>query len=343
MRPPDFWKRTDAAARLTSAILAPLGWAYGGTVAYRARHARPFRSRAKVICVGNLMVGGTGKTPIALEIGRLLLARGSQTVFLTRGYRGRVRRPRFVAASDSYSDVGDEALLLAAVAPVIVARDRAAGARLADEQGFDVIVMDDGHQNFSLAKDLSLVVIGSGFGNNRMLPAGPLRETVAQGLKRADAIVVTGEGPSPVNASLPLIESHLVPIGEVPWPGKRVVAFAGIANPERFFALLTELGASVIEGRAFADHHPFSPSEIAQLKSRARAETALLVTTEKDFVRLSPQQREGVEQLHVRAEFKQSEVIARLLDQVAVVGTYKSDQDLGGSLVRVERDGSSRT
>jgi tetraacyldisaccharide 4'-kinase len=316
MRPPDFWQRTDVAARLTSAILAPLGWVYGASVAYRAKHARPFRPRAKVICIGNLTAGGTGKTPIALEIARLLLARGSRTVFLTRGYGGRVRGPHFVAASDRFPDVGDEALLLAAVAPVIVAPNRAAGARLADEQGFDVIVMDDGHQNFSLAKDLSFVVIGAGFGNNRMLPAGPLREPVAQGLKRADAIVVTGNAPSSVNASLPLIESHLVPTGEVPWPGKRVIAFAGIANPERFFSLLTNLGANVIEVRAFGDHHRYSAKEIGQLMSRAYAENAVLVTTEKDFVRLSPKQREGIERLCVRVEFKQPEVMARLLDQL---------------------------
>lgn len=339
MRPPDFWARSDAAARLTSAILAPLGRIYGASVAYRAKHARPFRSRAKVICVGNLTAGGTGKTPIALEIARLLLARGNRVVFLTRGYGGRVPGPRFVAAGDSCSDVGDEPLLLAAVAPVIVARDRAAGARLADEQGFDAIVMDDGHQNFSLAKDLSLVVVGSGFGNNHMLPAGPLREPVAQGLKRADAVVVTGAVPSPLNASLPLIESHLVPVGEDSWSGKRVIAFAGIANPERFFSLLVGLGANVVGVRTFADHHPYSPPEIMQLKSRALAESALLVTTGKDFVRLSHKQREGIEQLRVRAEFKQPEAIDRLLDQVAA----QSVQDLGGSLVRVERDGSSLT
>jgi tetraacyldisaccharide 4'-kinase len=337
MRPPDFWKRTDVAAQLTSAILAPLGWAYGASVAYRAKHARPFRSRAKVVCVGNLTAGGTGKTPIALEIAGLLLARGARTVFLTRGYGGRVRGPRFVTASDRFSDVGDEPLLLAATAPVIVSSDRAAGARLADEQGFDVIVMDDGHQNFSLVKDLSLVVIGSGFGNNRMLPAGPLRESVAQGLKRADAVILQGAGLSAVNTSLPTIESRLVPLGDVPWSGKRVIAFAGIANPERFFVLLSELGAYVVEAHAFGDHHPYSATEIGQLVSRAYAENAVLVTTEKDFVRLSPKQREGIELLRVRAEFKQSEVIARLLDQVTAV------QDLGGSPVRVERDGSSLT
>ena len=148
MRQPDFWRRDDTAARLTSAILAPLGWVYGASVAYRASRARPFRSHAKVVCVGNLTAGGTGKTPIALEIARLLLARGAKTVLLTRGYGGRVRGPRFVTATDRFADVGDEPLLLAAAAPVIVSRDRAAGARLADEHGFDVIVMDDGHQNF---------------------------------------------------------------------------------------------------------------------------------------------------------------------------------------------------
>ncbi|HLJ51877.1 MAG TPA: tetraacyldisaccharide 4'-kinase [Rhizomicrobium sp.] len=297
-------------------MLAPLGWAYGASVAYRARHARPYRSRAKVICVGNLTAGGTGKTPIALEIGRLLMARGIRTVFLTRGYGGRVRGPRFVATGDRFDAVGDEPLLLAAVAPVIVASDRAAGARLADAQGFEVIIMDDGHQNFALAKDLSLVVIASGLDNTHMLPAGPLREPVAQGLKRADAVIIHGEGTPALNLTIPLVESRLVPLEDVSWSGKRVIAFAGIANPERFFALLSKLGASVVEVRAVADHHRYSATEIGQLMSRAYAEKALLVTTEKDFVRLSPAQREGIEQLRVRAEFRQPEVIARLIDKI---------------------------
>jgi tetraacyldisaccharide 4'-kinase len=339
MRQPDFWRQEGGVARLTSAMLAPLGWAYGASVAYRARHARPYRSRAKVVCVGNLTAGGTGKTPIALEIARLLMARGIRTVFLTRGYGGRVPGPRFVTASDRSDAVGDESLLLASVAPAIVSRDRAAGARLADDQGFEVIVMDDGHQNFSLTKDLSLVVIGKGFGNNRMLPAGPLREPVAQGLKRADAIIVNDPGASPLNPSLPLVESQLIPTDDVPRLGDQVIAFAGIANPDRFFALLADLGANVVEERTFADHHAYSTAEITQLKSLARAKNAHLVTTEKDYVRLSPKEREGIEPLRVRAKFAQPEVIARLLDQIAP----RSVQDLGGSLVRVEREGSSLT
>ncbi len=298
-------------------MLAPLGWAYGASVAYRARHSRPYRSRAKVICVGNLTAGGTGKTPIALEVARLLTARCVRTVFLTRGYGGRVRGPRFVTTGDGSDAVGDEPLLLAAVAPVIVASDRAAGARLADAQGFEVIVMDDGHQNFALAKDLSLVVIGSRLDNNRMLPAGPLREPVVQGLQRADAVIIHSEETPSLKLTIPLVESRLVPLEDVSWSAKRVIAFAGIANPERFFALLSKLGANVVDSRAFADHHRYSATEIGQLMSRANAEKALLVTTEKDFVRLSPAQREGIEQLRVRAEFRQPEVIARLLDRLA--------------------------
>jgi tetraacyldisaccharide 4'-kinase len=341
MRQPDFWRGESVAARLISATLTPLGWAYGASVAYRASRAKPFRSRAKVICVGNLTAGGTGKTPIALEITRILLARGARTVFLTRGYGSRVRGPRFVTTEDGFADVGDEPLLLAMVAPVIVARDRAAGARLADEQGFDVVVMDDGHQNFSLAKDLSLVVIsaGSGFGNNRMLPAGPLREPVTKGLERADAVIIHGSETPPLKPSVPTVRSRLVPVDDPQWSGKRVIAFAGIANPDRFFALLRDLGATVVESRPFPDHHRFSPREIENLRSRAHATDAVLVTTEKDFVRLSPEDRKGVEQLRVRVTFDEPELIDGLLDRVVP----RENQDRGGSLVRVERDGSSLT
>jgi tetraacyldisaccharide 4'-kinase len=201
--------------------------------------------------------------------------------------------------------------------------------------------MDDGHQNFSLAKDLSLLVIaaGSGFGNNRMLPAGPLREPVMQGLKRADALIVHGTGVPPPVTSMPVAKSKLVPLDGARWSGLRVYAFAGIANPERFFALLTDLGATVVETRAFPDHHPFSPREIEHLRSRARAANAVLVTTEKDFVRLSPNERQGVEQLRVRVTFDEPELIDSLLDRIAP----RDVQDRGGSLVRVEHDGSSLT
>src|SRR5215831_14718272 len=199
MRPPDFWTRTDLFSQFAVNFLTPIGWLYGDSVQYRADHTLPYRSSAKVVCVGNLTAGGTGKTPIAIAIARLLLARGAKAVFLSRGYGGKVRGPAFVAPDDRATHVGDEPLLLAAAAPVIVAADRAAGAKLAEEHGFDTIIMDDGHQNFTLAKDLSLIVVDAetGFGNRRILPAGPLREPIAQGLRRADAVILSGEGTAP--------------------------------------------------------------------------------------------------------------------------------------------------
>src|SRR5471032_2077806 len=190
MRAPDFWQRRGAAA----ALLAPLGWLYGATVASKARSSKGFDPGLPVICVGNLTAGGSGKTPIAIAIAEMLRAKGHRPYFLTRGYGGSTSGPALATRGHSAQVMGDEALLLARTAPTIVARDRAAGARLAAEKGASVLVMDDGHQNFTLRKTLSLVVVDAetGFGNGFPIPAGPLRESVAQGLARADAVVLVG-------------------------------------------------------------------------------------------------------------------------------------------------------
>ena len=320
MRPPDFWTRKDAISQLAVSLLTPLGWLYGYSVKYQAAHAHPYRSAARVVCVGNLTAGGTGKTPIAIALARLLIARGRKPVFLTRGYGGRVRGSAFVLPDDRATHVGDEPLLLASVAPVIVSADRAAGARLAEEHGFDVIVMDDGHQNFSLAKDLSLVVVDAetGFGNDRVLPAGPLREPVAQGLARADAVIVSGLGTPPLgDFAKPVVHARLVEDRSVVQPGAAVVAFAGIGRPAKFFASLERLGARIVERRAYGDHHVYTQSEIARLKARARAETALLITTQKDFVRLTPAERQGIAALPVETRFEETVVLEGLLDRLA--------------------------
>lgn len=318
MRQPDFWSRNDVTSRLVSALLAPLGWIYGTTVAYRARHSRPYRARAKVVCVGNLTTGGTGKTPVAMELGRSLLARGARVAFLTRGYGGRTRGPVFVSQENDATDVGDEPLMLRAVAPVVVSSNRAAGAMLADEQGYDVIIMDDGHQNFSLAKDLSLVVVdgSKGFGNEQIFPAGPLREPIDRGLGRADAIIVNGTGALAATWELPTVRAKLVPINGEAWAGRKVLAFAGIGTPERFFATLSELNAIVIGTETYSDHHVYTHAQIARLKERAQIEGAALVTTEKDFVRLSHADREGIEQLTVRIAFDDRESFERVADRL---------------------------
>ena len=300
------------------ALLAPFAWLYGASVRYRVLHSHPYQAAMPVVCVGNLNAGGTGKTPIAIAIARALIARGRRPVFLTRGYGGKVRGSAFVTPDDRATHVGDEPLLLAGTAPVIVSADRAAGARLAEDHGFDVIVMDDGHQNFALAKDLAIVVVDgeAGFGNGLVLPAGPLREPVAQGLARADAVIVSGSATPPLgDFKGPVLHSTLVQDRGID-RGARVVAFAGIGRPEKFFAALEAQGVVLAESRAYGDHHVYTQSEIARLKARARAEHALLVTTEKDYVRLTLMERDGIVALPVHAVFAEPAALAALLDRL---------------------------
>ena len=317
MRAPEFWQRRGLAAIL----LSPLGALYGASVARKARHALPYRSRAKVLCVGNLTAGGSGKTPIAIALGNALLARGKKIVFLTRGYGGSERGPLQVKAAHTSAQVGDEALLLARVAPTIVARNRAQGAALADRLGADIIIMDDGHQNFTLAKDLSLVVVDgeSGFGNGLMIPAGPLREPVAQGLARADAVVAmtpstrNPEAAAKRNFELsdfrgPILRARLAPQSAA-LAGRKLFAFAGIGRPEKFLASLKEAGVHITGSRFFADHHSYSAAEVVALKGRGD-----LVTTAKDLVRLTARQREGIAVLDVAAVFDDDP--APLLDRL---------------------------
>jgi len=320
MRAPEFWQEKDYTAKFAVRVLAPLGWAYGAITAWKAANAKPYRPNAKVVCIGNLTVGGTGKTPIAIAIARAIAERNKRAVILTRGYGGKMRGPGFIDAThDSAEEVGDEALLLSAAAPVIVSRDRAAGAKLADNERADVIVMDDGHQNFSLAKDLSIVVVDAetGFGSGAIVPAGPLREAIAPGLARADAVVLAGDGtPALPGFKGSVLRARLVPVDVFRLAGQRVLAFAGIGRPEKFFATLRAMGAEIIEARAYADHHEYTASEFARLRAKAQAGDATLMTTEKDYVRLTPAERQEVRFLPVRAAFEAPQSLEALLDRV---------------------------
>lgn len=313
MRAPDFWRTPTLFARL----LAPLGALYGASIAFKARTAKPFDPGVPVICAGNLTAGGSGKTPVAIAIADMLRANGHRPYFLTRGYGGNEKGPALATRGHSAAVMGDEAVLLARTAPTVVAHDRAAGARLAKEKGATVLVMDDGHQNFSLRKSLSLVVVDAetGFGNGFQIPAGPLREPVGQGLARADAVVLVGEGmPDLGGFRGPVLRVHLKSDG-APFADKPVFAFAGIGRPEKFVASLEAGGATVTGSCFFSDHHPYDEDEILQLKAVAGAAT--LVTTEKDFVRLTTSQREGIRVLKVSAVFDEPAVMAGLLDSIA--------------------------
>ena len=315
---PEFWTRGGLAARL----LEPLAWSHRAASAARRALVHPQRAPVPVVCIGNLVAGGAGKTPVALSLGRRLAARGMAPYFLSRGYGGAIAGPLAVDPTRHRADaVGDEPLLLAAVAPTWIARDRVAGARAAAAAGAGLILMDDGFQNPTLAKDLALLVIEGayGFGNGRVIPAGPLREAPATALARADAVVLLGEDETSLLPHLggkPVLRGHLAPIDAADWRAAPVLAFAGIARPEKFFRSLAAAGARVIAQRGFPDHHPYREAELAALLAEATAGGARLVTTEKDWVRLSPAWQARVTALGVAIVWQDAAALGRLRDRM---------------------------
>ncbi len=335
MRAPEFWADDGALA----VLLAPLAAGYDAGGRLHRALARPVSIGIPIVCVGNLVAGGAGKTPVARALLEALGARGCKVQCLTRGYGGRVAGPHRVdPARDQAARVGDEALMLARAAPTWVARDRAAGARAAMAAGAEVVVMDDGFQNPSLLKDLSLVVVDGayGFGNQRVMPAGPLRETVPRGLARADAVVVLGPDRRNLTAGADgrptRLAARLAPrAGSERLSGRKALAFAGIGRPEKFFATLAELGAEIVETRSFADHHAYAPAEIASLRARAAALDALVVTTEKDAVRLRPELRKGIEVLSVAVEWREPAAFQALLDRVWVSSAARPERKLAAA------------
>lgn len=314
MRAPGFWWRAPDDPGLLPRLLAPLGWLYAAGTARRLRQPG-YHPKVPVICVGNLTAGGAGKTPTVIALIERLSARGRVVHVVSRGYGGqlggRAGGPvRVDADRHTAAEVGDEPLLLSAFAPVWVAKDRAAGVQAAEAAGAQVILMDDGFQNPAVRPSLGLVVVDAarGFGNGRCIPAGPLREPVPSGLARADLLLTIGDEPAqsrfdatwrPLN--LPRLRGQLHPLAMgMDWKGERVLAFAGIADPSRFFATLRAEGAEVVRGEALADHELLSETLLRRLEAEAAAAGAQLVTTEKDAARLPPHWRQKVLTLVVR-------------------------------------------
>ncbi|RYG24536.1 MAG: tetraacyldisaccharide 4'-kinase [Burkholderiales bacterium] len=325
MREPHFWtvtdKRSRASAPVLKLLMTPLSMLYRRAGENRIAKTTPIDAGIPVICIGNLTLGGAGKTPVTAAVRAYLSRKGARVASLSRGYRGSLAGPtRVDALKNTAAEVGDEPLMLAATGEAWISKDRPAGAQAMKADGVQVAIMDDGHQNPTLKKSLSIVVIDATnpFGNGHIFPKGPLRERVADGLARADAVVLMGDGPVPdalADFKGVVLHAHLAPLASLP-PG-RYVAFAGIGRPERFFdSLQAQPGIELSEAMPFPDHHAFQPSDLSFLMKLSKERDAQLVTTDKDHVRLPADVKGRVMRASVEAKFEDEAAFHALLNRV---------------------------
>lgn len=304
MKTPKFWNNQG----LITKLLAPFAFVYGAVTAWRISHTKPYKSKAYVVCIGNITAGGVGKTPVAAAMAEKYLKENKRVVFLTRGYKSKLKNTVVDLTKHSAIETGDEARILAKIAPVIIAPDRAKGAKIAESMGAEVIIMDDGFQNPTLYKDESWLIFdgATGIGNGKIIPAGPLRETLKNGEARAQHILIMGEDKTGLRdkCSLPVYSGHLEP-QPFDLKHKRILAFAGIGHPEKFYQTLKNLGYEVVETYDFADHHAYKDEDIEGLIKEAAAKELSLVTTEKDFVKLPARYQGQVYCLYVKAVWQE--------------------------------------
>lgn len=316
MKTPAFWQHKN----ILSHLLLPASWLYDVLSKAKRQRIQSAALPVPVICVGNLTAGGAGKTPVALALAEALKPHYPGAFFLSKGYGGRIKAPtRVDPCRHTARDVGDEPLLLTGTLPTVIAHDRMAGAQFAISQGATLILMDDGFQNPAIRKDFSLLVIDAktGFGNGRILPAGPLRESPAEGFARAQAIVMLNvpNALPPLPSDLPVFSAAAsIAAPEEHYRAKRYVAFSGIAYPQKFFDTLGALGADVVKTIPYPDHYLYTHRDIAELQDTAREYQTTLITTAKDAVRLPPEIRNQVEVLPITIVFNDKERLLALID-----------------------------
>jgi len=326
MQPPDFWKKDPEDAGLWPRALTPLSqlWQWAGKRRWQqGAHAK---ISIPVICVGNVNLGGTGKTPTVIETVSRLLAMGKTPHVVSRGFKGQLQGPvQIDPTKHTANDVGDEPLLLAAFAPTWVSKDRLAGARAAEAAGADVVVLDDGLQNPAVAKDLTILVVDAqmGFGNGQVMPAGPLRESIDAAISKADLLLTIGPkgvvhrdfiNKWPVLNALPHASSTITLLQTgMDWQGLHALAFAGIGRPEKFYRTLKDIGVVLKGTRSFDDHQTLSSALLMRLEKEAWEMGAQLVTTEKDAVRLPKGWQHKVLTVPVRLKIHDGEVFDQAL------------------------------
>lgn len=330
IRPPHFWSLQRLS--VPALLLAPVAGLYGWVAGRRMRQKPKATAAVPVICVGNYVVGGAGKTPTALALARIARTQGLNPGFLTRGYGGTTREPLVVDPDlHDAARVGDEALLLAEAGPVVVSPDRPAALPLLASQGVDLIIMDDGFQNPSLRKDLSLIVVdgAAGVGNGRVFPAGPLRAPLRTQIIRTDAVIVVGDGKPGdrmvrrvSRAGKVVLKAKLEPAAIRVWGPRSFLAFAGIGRPEKFFNTLDAAGVPLTDVRGFPDHHAYTAEDARKLIARAEADKLDLITTSKDYVRLARKDgdlaalRARTKVFEVRMHFENEARIATLIAEI---------------------------
>ncbi len=309
MRTPQFWYKPRG---ILSTLLTPLSWLYRlGDKINQALKPTPYKSSIPVICVGNATAGGGGKTPTVIALTKILTDK--KITILTRGYGGETTEPLIVNLNKHEArHVGDEALLLAQHATTIICRNRAEGAKLAEKDKAEIIIMDDGLQNNSLIKDFTFMVIDRqiDFGNNKIIPAGPLRAPLKETLRKSDAVICIG---ALLQSDLPVFESTIEPQNNID-ENQQYIAFAGLAIPDKFKNTLLDLKAQLIVWYPFPDHHPYTYEDIQNLKAIAAEKNAKLITTEKDFVRLSKDQKENIETLPISLKFSNPDDLKEFID-----------------------------
>lgn len=320
MRAPKFWEYGSKSLRST--CLLPIAHIYNTISSRRAQKKPIWRASIPVLCIGNLIMGGAGKTPSAIALAKEFIAQGKKPYFLSRGYGGTLKGP-LIVSGHSPIEVGDEPLLLSKTAPVCVSHDRIDGAKACIAAGANMIIMDDGFQNPNLHKDLSILIIdgGYGHGNEKTFPAGPLREQLSSGLKRAGACIIIGKDKTQsalrlkaIAPDLPIFQAHIKADVRPDLVNTKVFAFAGIGRPEKFYTTLKDMGCELVGEKSFPDHHFFSDKEIINLQNLAKNTDATLITTEKDWLRLPEKIQNQVDHIKITLEWDDKDMLNPIID-----------------------------